>query len=237
MFSLRIPQLSLIVCLLVPPVSAGPMGPVDPTARAVSVEIEGGFEKRDMEWELDGENRARNEIMYGYARLAYGVTKNAEVHLRLGLADLETRDLDDIRGNGSYAYHTGSAFAWGLGGGAVLFDRRVWNVALNANYLAHAGHEFDGGFLGDIDYEEANGGLQLQIPYHGTLPYLGVKYSWARNTYAAGATRRAGARDQSAKAVGVYAGFGFNLSPRISGYLEGRFADETSAGGGLRYTF
>lgn len=230
-------RVALTIVLLAQAASAAPMGPVDPSAQKVSIEIEGGFDQRDMEWELDGENLARNEVTYGYARIAYGVTKRAEVHLRLGLADLETNDLDDFRGMRSYNYQTNAVFAWGVGGGAILFDRRTWNVAVNGNYVSHSGHEFEGGFLGDVDYDEANGGLQLQIPYYTTLPYLGVKYTWARNTFSPGSTRRAGAEDQAAKHVGVYAGFGFQVSPRISGYVEGRFADETSAGGGLRYTF
>ncbi len=219
---------------------AGPMGPVKPTQGRWGLEFEVSADQRDMEASGNRANKRENDMLNFLGRASYGLTDKVEVSVRLGGADLEIEDKADV--NTTVTQYDGkSEFAWGVAIGAILYDAGTWNIGVSGNYLSHSGHAGSGSFTGgstanDIDYADWNIGGQLQGKYDQFLPYVGIKYSDARTSYnsVAGA---AAADDEADDNFGVYIGAGWDLSPQWSGYFEGRFVDETSFGGGVRYTF
>lgn len=219
---------------------AAPMGPVKPMMGRWGLEFEAASDQRDMEFSGNNANKLQAENIYYLGRVSYGLTEKVELSVRLGGADFSITDKPDVNATQT-KYDGKSEFAWGIALGALLYDAGTWNVAFNGNYLASNSHAGSGTFTGgstnnDISYGEWGLGVQLQGKYDQFLPYVGVKYSDARTTYTklAGATR---ADDNANNNVGVYIGAGWDLSPQWSGYFEGRFVDETSFGGGVRYTF
>lgn len=223
--------------------SAGPMGPVKPTMGRFSLEGEVASERRDMEHTTTPADKMRAEAVDFVGRISYGLTDKVEVTARLGGADLDVVDRADVAAiggavaNGS-TFDGSSQFAWGLGISAILYDAGTWNLAGNANYFSHADHNGNWGAVtnNDLNYSDWNIGVQAQGKWDQFLPYLGVKYSDARIDFDKinGAAR---ADAESENVVGVYVGTGFDLTPQWSGYVEGRFIEETSFGGGIRYTF
>lgn len=218
---------------------AGPMGPVRPVQGQSSVEVEAYSDRREMQWTGNTADVSRAEVVGILSRLAYGLTDEIEVYVRLGNADLEDADKSDVTAASIGTFNGSSEFAGGLGFSAIVHDAGDWNLAFTANFLAHDNHTGQWGTFSDnnIDYREWNVGLQGQwkrkAPF---LPYIGVKWSDAYVGY----DRFGGAPtldDRASRNLGVYAGSGFDFSPRFSGYLEGRFFDETSFGGGIRYAF
>lgn len=219
---------------------AAPMGPVKPAMGRFGLELEIAADRRDMEWSTNTNDKDRVENLYFLGRGTYGLTDKVEVTVRLGGAGMDVVDLVDVNATEN-TFNGSSEFAWGLGIGAIVYDAGTWNIAGQANYLAHGGHTGTitpaGTTNNDFDYSEWQVGLQIQGKYDQFLPYLGVKYSDATLDYnkVAGAT---GVADSNSDGnFGVYVGAGFDLTPQWSGYLEGRFVDETSFGGGVRYTF
>lgn len=237
----RILGLAICGALLATASYAGPMGPVDPTMGRFGLEFELASDRRDMEWSGNVADKSRVENLSYLARGSYGLTDKVEVSVRLGGASMDIVDKVDVGGGVEQTFEGSGEFAWGLGIGAVLYDAGTWNIAGQANYLAHGGHT--GNILpagitnNDIDFSEWNIGLQIQGKYDQFLPYLGVKFSDATVDYNkyGGATNVAD--EEAEDNVGIYVGAGFDLTPQWSGYLEGRFIDETGFGGGIRYTF
>lgn len=216
---------------------ASPMGPVKPQMGRWGVEVEGSADERDMESENNqaNQNEAQNVNVLG--RISYGLTDRFEVSARLGMADLDVDRTAGAAFTTGNQFSGGSEFAWGAAVGAILYDAGTWNIAGNGNYLAHNGHNAASSSTAELDYSEWNVGAQLQGKWDQFLPYLGVKYSDAaleqNNVNSLGV-----AGDfESENNVGVYVGAGWDMNPNWSGYLEGRFVDETSFGGGIRYTF
>jgi hypothetical protein len=218
---------------------AGPMGPVKPSMGRFGLEFEVSADDRDMEWTGNAADKSHAENINYLGRLSYGLTENVEIYGRLGGASFDI--VDDVDVNATEQTFEGSGeFAWGGGIAGILYDAGTWNIAGNANYLAHSSHTGTitpaGTTNNDIDFSEWNLGLQIQGKYDQFLPYLGVKYSDATIEY----NRLGGAAvadEESDNNVGVYVGAGIDLAPQWSAYIEGRFVDETSFGGGIRYTF
>lgn len=209
---------------------AGPMGPVKPTMGRWGVEAEASLDERDMEAENTTTNQNEAENVNILGRISYGLTDRVEASVRLGVTDMEVN-----RTAGTTTNFAGSSeFAWGVALGAILYDAGTWNLAGSANYLAHDGHATG---AADIDYSEWNIGAQLQGKYDMWMPYLGVKWSDATIEQNTGTPLGAGGDFESDDNVGVYVGAGWDLTPNWSGYIEGRFIDETAFGGGIRYTF
>jgi len=237
--------IALVVGLAVTAAYSGPMGPVKPTMGRFGLEFEVASDRRDMEWSQNRVDKWRAENLYFLGRGSYGLTDKVELTVRLGGANLDLVDKVDGVTAGESTFDGSSQFAWGVGLSGILYDAGTWNIAGTANYLAHSSH--DGPITGavpnttssnqDVDYREWQIGLQIQGKYDQFLPYLGVKYSDARVDYNKFYGRTNIADDESDKNVGVYVGAGFELTPQWSGYIEGRFVDETSFGGGIRYTF
>ncbi len=236
----RILGLAAMGVLLATASYAGPMGPVDPTMGRFGLEFELASDRRDMEWSGNVADKYRAENLSFLGRGSYGLTDKVEVSVRLGGASMDHINRVDVNA-AEQTFEGSGEFAWGLGIGAVLYDAGTWNIAGQANYLAHSGHTGNilpaGTTNNDIDFSEWNVGLQIQGKYDQFLPYLGVKFSDASVEYnkLGGATGRAD--DEAEDNVGIYLGAGFDLTPQWSGYIEGRFIDETGFGGGIRYTF
>ena len=239
----KVLAIALALGLAVTAAYAGPMGPVKPTMGRFGLEFEIASDQRDMECSSNAADKSRAENLYFLGRGTYGLTDKVELTVRLGGASMDEVFKADV--NGTEATFNGSTeFAWGLGIAGILYDAGTWNIAGNANYLAHSGH--DGTITPnvsltasnqDFDYSEWQIGLQVQGKYDQFLPYLGVKYSDATLDYNKYKGRTDRADSESDNNVGVYVGAGFDLTPQWSGYVEGRFVDETSFGGGIRYTF
>jgi len=214
---------------------ASPMGPVRPQMGRWGVEVEASADDRDMESENTTASQAEAQNVNVLGRISYGLTDRFEVSARLGMADLDvdhTAGAAFARGN---QFSGGSEFAWGAALGAILYDAGTWNIAGQGNYLAHSGHQSN--TTAELDYSEWNLGAQLQGKWDMFVPYVGVKYSDA-SLEQNNATSLGVAGDfESADNVGVYGGAGWDFNPNWGGYVEGRFIDETSFGGGIRYTF
>jgi len=198
------------------------------------LEFEAASESR--KYEQDGTNfsgrKCESVLLLG--RGSYGLTDRVEVTARLGAADLEGH----AAGAGGQKLSSNYRFAWGAGVGGILYDAGNWNLAAQGNYFSHTGHEIDNVASSKIKYWDYNLGLQVQGKFDQFLPYVGVKYSNARADYSnvtVGATNNY--KDEAEDNIGVYCGAGVEFAPQWSGYIEGRFVDETSFGGGIRYTF
>lgn len=237
--------IALAVGLAVTAAYSGPMGPVKPTMGRFGLEFEVASDRRDMEWSQNRVDKGRAENLYFLGRGTYGLTDKVELTVRLGGANMDNVDEVDGATPGESVFEGSSEFAWGVGLSGILYEAGTWNIAGTANYLAHSSH--DGPITGnvpdatatnqDYDYTEWQIGLQIQGKYDQFLPYLGVKYSDATLDFNKIYGVTGVADSESDKNVGVYVGAGFDLTPQWSGYLEGRFVDETSFGGGIRYTF
>lgn len=196
---------------------------------------------RDMEQNAaGGRNTGEVESLMWLGRGSYGLTDQFEIYGRLGGADA------DLSGTGSttgFTLNTGSEFAWGIGIQGIIYDAGTWNLAGDAQYFAHNDHtntsSGGAGFIpnntrGEFDWKEWQLALQVQGQFDQFYPYLGVKFSDVTLDFSQpGGTPDVEADDN----VGVYVGAGFNISPQWSGYVEGRFVDETAFGGGISYRF
>lgn len=220
--------------------SATPIGPVDPAMGRFSLELETAYDKRDMEVSNSSTNKRRAEASYFLGRAAYGLSRNVEVSLRIGTGDLEYVDLPDVNGSQTkFSGTTEQTFGFGLG--AILYEAGTWNLAGIANYLWHDNHS--GPWSGvassgnDINYREWSFGVQAQGKFDRFMPYLGVKYSDVHVDFTSISNNGGTPGDGADKNAGVYLGWGFDMTPQWSGYVEGRFLDENSFGGGVRYSF
>lgn len=226
----RISTMVVIGAVTVTAAYAGPMGPVRPQMGRWGVEFEASIDNRDMEAENNAANQNEAENLNLLGRLSYGLTDRVEVGARLGVSDLDV----DRRAGTTNNFTGSSEFAWGIALGAILYDAGTWNLAGNANYLAHDDHTTGGT---TVDYSEWNIGAQIQGKYDMFYPYLGVKWSDATLEPTNGNALGTTSDFESENNVGVYVGAGWDLTPNWGGYVEGRFIDETSFGGGIRYTF
>lgn len=224
-------------------VQAGPMGPVQPQVGRFALEFEAASEMRRTEWSPNVNDKRKAESILYLGRGSYGLTDRVEVYARLGAANLKVKDVSDIGPNGPFTtlgatINGKSKLAWGLGLSGILYDAGTWNLAATANYFSHNGHDAKApDNNSDYDYWDYNLGLQLQGKFNQFLPYLGVKYSNSRVDYSK--VRGAGVtyKDDQERNIGVYGGAAVHFTPQWSAYLEGRFVDETSFGGGIRYLF
>ncbi|RMH59507.1 MAG: hypothetical protein D6679_01700 [Candidatus Hydrogenedentota bacterium] len=211
---------------------ASPVGWIHPEAGRFGVGGEvGAITNRDLEWNSGNNVAEIDQSVYYVGRIGYGLTDQVEIYGRLGGADLDLRST--VGGLGWTGTAGGSTeFAWGVGLQGVIYDAGTWNLAGDANYFAHNSHTLNSIGVNDADFWEWQVGLQAQTQFDQFYPYLGVKYSDANIQYT-NLSPDLEADDN----VGVYVGAGFNLSGNWSGYLEGRFVDETSFGGGVQYRF
>lgn len=221
---------ALILCsVLLPPALSGPMEPVRPADGKFSLAAVGAYDQRDLAQPpgAGGERAITNSSPL--AILSYGVTDRLELSARFGASFLKL----ESPATGGASVNAATRPTWGAGLGALLFQGGLWSLAAQAHYLEHSGHK-NAARLGStlVDYREWQAGGQLQYRYDRLLPYLGLAYSDCRVRYRFG---RAGER--SRRRIGVYGGAGCDFSLRCSGFLEGRFIDETGAAAGLRYTF
>ncbi len=239
----------VLVSALAASAVAGPMGPVDPTARRIGVEFEASSDRRPMEWSGNANDHsdAKNINMLG--RLSYGVTERVEIYARLGSSTLDVEDGPDAT-NAATSWFDGSRqFAYGGGFGAVLFGEDRWNLAFQANALVHERHTGTtrgsvAGTVNDYDYREWQAGLQVQGRFdrlllaEPALLYVGVKYSDAQVQENLLNGVRVTPPDHDAREnVGVYTGLSFGFGGSWRAYVEGRFIDETAVGGGVRFTY
>lgn len=232
----RLLVLGIMVGLAITAVYASPMGPVRPAMGRFGLEFEAASESRKMDISGNGTNTTNRKVesVLLLGRGTYGLTDRIELTARLGAADLDGRDMT------AAAVKIGSnyRFAWGIGIGGILYDAGNWNLAAQGNYFAHTGHEPKAPYnttSGKMKFWDYNIGLQVQGKFDQFLPYVGVKYSSARVDYSN--INGENYKDEANKNVGVYCGAGVEFAPQWSGYIEGRFVDETSFGGGIRYTF
>lgn len=220
---------------------AGPMGPIKPKYGRLSVEFEASSDRREMELSTNRQDRSRSENVNYLGRLAYGLTDKVEVSARLGGANLDVVDLADAGNQAEQTLNGNNQFSWGLGLSGIIYSPGRWFIGGTANYLAHRDHNGTleppaaTGF--DVNYAEWNLGLQVQATFDRWQPYVGVKYSDARNEYDQWAGVAMTGRDGSDQHVGLYLGAGLDITPQWSGYLEGRFIEETAFGGGIRFTY
>jgi hypothetical protein len=232
--------IAVVLGLAVTAAYASPMGPVKPTMGRFGLEFEVGAGQRDMEREIAANNKMEAENLMFLGRLSYGLTDKVELTVRLGAQDLDADFTAPTTGN----YDGNSKFAWGVGLSGILYEAGTWNIAGVANYFSSSSHNGrTTGNIGattntEVDYFDWNIGLQIQGKYDQFLPYLGVKYSDAKAEIDRWNNAAITNGDYEAEDnVGIYVGAGFDLTPQWSGYVEGRFIDETSFGGGIRYTF
>lgn len=219
---------------------ANPMGPVKPTMGRVGVEFEIAAGTRDMERETARTEKLEAEQLAFLGRLSYGLTDMVEISARLGVQEIDA----DFTAPTTGAFNGSNEFVWGVGISGILYDAGTWNLAGQANYLASSSHT--GATTGnivnnannEIDYNAWVIGLQIQGKYDQFLPYLGVRYSNAEVEFKRWNNASVADRNYEAENnFGIYVGAGFDLTPQWSGYVEGRFIDETAFGGGIRYTF
>lgn len=219
---------ALVGGILAGTVSAAPVGWINPQMGKFSVSGEvGKITSRDFKRASGGTTTGEYESLYYTGRLAYGLTEQVELYGRLGAADLDAEAGSTV-GTGS----GGSELSWGAGGQGILYDAGSWNLGGDAQYNAHNDHSgYSTTGTRAADYSEWQLGVQVQGQFEEFFPYIGVKYSDAT-------VEVSGLNDDEADDnVGIYGGAGFNLTPQLSGYVEGQFVDNTMFGAGLRYTF
>lgn len=219
----------VLLVAVVSPTLAGPMGPVRPANGKFSVEALGAYDRREL-MPLPGAGGECEVInTRPLASLSYGLTDRVELSARLGASLLK---LQSPATDGA-SVKTNTRLAWGGKLAALLMQGRRWSLAAQTDCLVHSGHK-NRDRLGAtlIDYREWQAGLQLQYRYDLLRPYLGTAYSDCRVRY-----RYGWEGERSRRRVGVYGGTGCDFSTHCSGFIEGRFLDETGAAAGLRYTF
>lgn len=217
-----------LVCLIASgSVMAAPVGWINPEMGRFSVSGEvGSVTDRDMEQNNNTSIKGEVESVYYVARIDYGLTDLVEIYGRIGGADLDGTG-NTFPGNN---LSTSGELAWGAGIQGIIYNAGTWNLAADAQYFAHSDHQQNAGAR-QYDWKEWQVGVQVQGQWDQFHPYLGVKYSNLDIDVSNGADLEA--EDN----VGVYLGAGFDLAGNWSGYLEGRFIDETAFGGGISYTF
>lgn len=227
--------------------SAAPVGPIRPEIGHWTVGGEMGFAlNRDYErsnaksdqWELE-------EDMRWVGRIAYGLTEDWEIYGRLGAASLEVEDVADGTGLTNSIYDMGTSFAWGVGGKGFLWHEVFpgWDLGLDGQYFGHSGHDGNitsgtnaGNAAGNWDAWEWSLSLLFQTEYESLTPYLGPTFGDAginRGTINNVTQSDLDAEDN----VGILVGTGFDFAEGWTGYVEGRFIDETSVNVGLLWTF
>lgn len=230
-------------------VSAGPMGPVDPSERRIGVEFEVASDQRPMAWlgNPGDHSDVKNIAMLG--RLSYGVTDRIEIYARLGSTTLDIQDEADAGNAGTARFDGSRQFTYGGGIGAILIGDASRNLAVQANALVHDRHTgrwsgFIAGTVNDYDYHEWQVGLQAQMRFDRflvaspALGYVGVKYSDAELEENIQNGVVINNSDHEAREnIGVYVGLSVALTESWRAYIEGRFLDERSVGGGIRYTY
>ncbi len=229
-----------VLVLLSGTVSASPVGWIHPEQGRFTISGEAGkIVDRDMEQVNSGTRRMYElDSFHAMGRGSYGLTDQLEAYVRLGGADA---NLDGTTNAAGYTFNSSTDFAWGAGVQGIIYDAGSWNIGGDAQYFGHSSHTGNSnssatgpGIAVDFDYGEWQVGLQLQGTFDQFYPYVGVKYSDVTLNY----SRPGGVADMDADDnVGVYVGSGFQIAPQWSGYIEGRFVDETAFGGGIGYRF
>lgn len=218
--------------------TASPVGAIRPRARHYTAALESSRDRREMRWEQPSLNRYTVESNRYLGSVSYGFSDRIELVGRFGFTDL---DIFTKAGAGYGTSYAGDPrFTAGLSLGGILHEKSSWNLAAHVGYLVEENHHgsWPGGLGNDaeIGWSEWQIGVQIQGQMEPFTPFLGVKYSKADLSV----ERPQGAafsRLVTDDEVGVYIGSAVELTPKWSGYLEGRFIDETAYGIGLRFHY
>lgn len=235
----------LLLTVLAAPVSiAAPIGPVRPAAWRWRAGYEMGLAwDRDFASSANGADRFEFDKRFSYlGRIAFGLAENWEVSARVGAATLRIIDVgdpvSDAAGNSRNSFDLRTEIAWGAGAKGILWHDALpgWDVALDAQYLAHGRHDGvvthgprTGRVATRVEAGEWTTALLLQTRYRTLTPYLGPTFgdAWIR-----GGGLDLDADDHVGFVVGTGADFeGWQV------YAEGRFLDETAVNMGLIWTF
>ena len=225
----RILMVFVMLLAVLGPALAGPMGPVRPADGKFSLAAVGAYDQRELALPSGTGGECEVTNASPLVLLSYGLTDRVELSARFGASFLKLQS----PATGGASVNATTRPAWGGGLDALLLQGRRWSLAAQADYLAHSGHK-NAARLGAtrVDYREWQAGMQLQYQYDLLQPYLGASYSDCRVRY-----RYGWESERSRHRIGVYGGAGCDFSSHYSGFIEGRFLDETGAAAGLRYTF
>lgn len=227
--------------LLATSAAAVTIGPVRPRHRAWALDMYGSAEERDMQLQSNPANKSQADLTYGLGRVSYGVTDKLELRFGLGAAGLDVTDLTDALTPTQTKFTGSTAMVWTAGFGTVFHETKRFDWTFQLDYVSHSEH--DGSWPGvslsrnDLDYKEWHAAVAAQYRSERFRPYLGVAYSNARVEYDLIAALGGNGRDESKHNIGPYVGVDATINPRWSGFVEGRFIDVMSVGGGLRMLF
>lgn len=234
-----------VVLLLSGAASAAPIGHVDPRPHRWSIGGEIGYAfDRDFRPSVGARDVAQFDQRDLYLiRLTYGFADDWEAFGRFGTGSLEYADVPDAVSNLTDLYDMGTEWAWGGGvRGVVMRDGPIpsWDVALEAQYLTHTGHDGEvtegpnvGADARNWDVWEWSIAVLLQSRYDRFRPYVGAVFGDAEVEMGSIAQVPVVSDDEADEHAGIVFGTGYDFGGDWTGYVEGRAADEYSVNFGL----
>ena len=227
--------------------AAAPVGPVRPEAFRWKLGADAGcLFARDLDLETNHIDEFTLEERYAFlARIQYGVAEDWEVYGRIGAASMKVKDDGDLSGTPDDFFDMGTEAAWGVGlQGIAARDFFVgFDVAVDAQYLSHPGHDGTiesglnvGTSAANWDASEWSISLLFQSNVEPYVLYFGPTFGHSKISRAEIGGR--GAADLEAdENAGAVVGLGFDFIGRGTAYFEGRFIEESAANFGFLWTF
>lgn len=181
------------------------------------------------------------------ADVAYGFDETWEVFGLIGAANLDVQNDPDNVSPADTLWNMGteSAFGGGVRGNVWPEILPGWDLALDARFLTHAGHEGDwerGTVVGDRtargwDYTEWQVSALFQTARGDWTYYAGPVFGDAEIEIDEVGGSRGFGDLEAEDGVGILFGTGFDFGGGWTGYVEGRLIDENAVHTGLAIAF
>lgn len=242
--------------------SAGQFGPTEPTANPGKFSLGVGYFWEDTKWDV-ADGTLRTQSNQAYLQGSFAPVKQFEIFVRLGGANIETKDFDAN-------FKDSSKFFGTLGLKAVVFEHKQFSLGAFAQSTYHfqdykdSFAETASGVINGIpvtatgtvdqrmkDYYDVQAGISGQIKIDGFIIYGGPFVYFARSKFDADGVVNAtvagtsytletitgSATMQEKTTFGGFLGVKIPFTKQVGLVLEGQYRDYFSGGAFLSYSF